>query len=227
MLLACAALLVPAAPAAARLAVVTTGKPEVAVVDLGRKQVLARPGVGLPSRGVALSLDGMRAYVVASDGSAGLLSTIELAGNTVVQRIPLPPLARQVALSADGARAYVTAGGGRGKNRGRRSRHRHDRDRLRLAGHPARSRSLPTDARLHDVGARRLAVVDLVAPDAEDAAGRARPPRRRGRAVRHRVYVTNAGAGPCRSRCPTAARRESRALAPAGRRHALSRAVAA
>ena len=93
-LLAFAALLVAAAPAAARLAVVTTGKPEVAVVDLGRKQVLARPDVGLPSRGVALSLDGLRAYVVASDGSAGLLSTIDLAGNTVVQRIPLPAPAR-------------------------------------------------------------------------------------------------------------------------------------
>ncbi|MGH2978532.1 MAG: hypothetical protein ACRDLQ_02705, partial [Solirubrobacterales bacterium] len=54
-LFACA-LLAPAA--SARLAVVANGKTKVKVVDLGRKKVVARPDVGLPARGVALTLDG-------------------------------------------------------------------------------------------------------------------------------------------------------------------------
>ena len=105
----------------------------------------------------------MRAYVVASDGSAGLLSMIELAGNTVAQRIPLPAPARQVALSADGARAYVTAGGARGSlvvvdlatgTVAARPPPEPERDR-HLARRPAR---------LHHGGARRLAIVDWSPP---------------------------------------------------------------
>ena len=45
-------LLGPASAAQARLAVVTTGKSKVAIVDLGRKKVVARPDVGLPTRAV-------------------------------------------------------------------------------------------------------------------------------------------------------------------------------
>jgi hypothetical protein len=60
---ACVVLAMHATPAAARLAVLTTGKPSATIVDLGRKQVVARPNLGLATRGVALTLDGLRAYV--------------------------------------------------------------------------------------------------------------------------------------------------------------------
>src|SRR3954454_6543008 len=79
------------APAAsARLAVVTTGKPHAAIVDLGRKKVVARPDVGLPSRAVALSLDGLRAFVVSSNGSAGRLSVIDLQTRAVIGQLGVP-----------------------------------------------------------------------------------------------------------------------------------------
>ena len=80
-----------AAPASARLAVVANGKTKVKVVDLGRKKVVARPDVGLPARAVALSLDGLRAYVVASGSTAGRLAAIDLVSRTVVASIPVPP----------------------------------------------------------------------------------------------------------------------------------------
>src|SRR4051812_4494479 len=111
---ACAALLALAPAASARLAVVTTGDRHVAIVDLGQKQVLARPDVGLPSRGAALTVDGARGYVVASSRSQAMLCGIDLASLTVVTRIALPDASRRVAVSADGARAYVTGGGRRG-----------------------------------------------------------------------------------------------------------------
>ena len=109
-----AALLVPPA-ATARLAVVTTGKSTVAVVDLSSRKVLARPVVGLRSKGIAMSSDGLSAYVVSGDRRAGLLSVIDLSTRQVVAKIPVPAAARQVAVSEDGARAYVTAGGRRGR----------------------------------------------------------------------------------------------------------------
>ena len=111
-LFACA-LAAPAAPA--RLAVVANGKTQVKVVDLGRKKVVARPDVGLPARAVALSLDGLRAYVVASGSTAGRLAAIDLVSRTVVASIPVPPGARGVAIAPDGSRAYVTSGGRQGK----------------------------------------------------------------------------------------------------------------
>jgi len=89
--LACALM---AAPASARLAVVANGKPHVKVVDLGRKKVVARPDVGLPARAVALTLDGLRAYVVASSSSAGRLAAVDLVTRTVVGSVAVPPGAR-------------------------------------------------------------------------------------------------------------------------------------
>ena len=111
-----------AAPApSARLAVVTTGKAERRRSSTSGASRSSRGRTsGLRSRGVALSLDGMRAYVVSSDRVTGALSAIDLAARQIVGRVPLPGGARQVALSADGARAYVTSGGSRGKLGGRR-----------------------------------------------------------------------------------------------------------
>src|SRR6185436_1775475 len=76
--------------ASARLAVIANGKTKVKVVDLGRKKVVARPDVGLPARGVALTLDGLRAYVVASGSTAGQLTAIDLVTRTVVARFTVP-----------------------------------------------------------------------------------------------------------------------------------------
>ena len=89
----------PRPPAAARLAVVTTGKSHATIVDLGRKQVVARPGVGLPSRGVAVTIDGLRAYVVSSNGTAGRLTALDLQTRAAIGQIGVPAGARGVALS--------------------------------------------------------------------------------------------------------------------------------
>src|SRR6187200_2160694 len=94
--LAAAAMLLVATPAAsARLAVVTTGKSRVAIVDLSTRHVLARPSVGLRSKGIAMSRDGLSAYVVSGDSHAGLLSVIDLSTRTVAAKIPVPAKARQ------------------------------------------------------------------------------------------------------------------------------------
>src|SRR5688500_16817225 len=110
-----AVLLLGASAASARLAVVTTGRSHVAIVDLSSRKVLARPTVGLRSKGIAMSRDGLSAYVVSGDNRAGLLSVIDLATRQVAAKIPVPAAARQVAISEDGTRAYVTAGGRRGR----------------------------------------------------------------------------------------------------------------
>ncbi len=151
-LFACA-LAAPAAPA--RLAVVANGKTQVKVVDLGRKKVVARPDVGLPARAVALSLDGLRAYVVASGSTAGRLAAIDLVSRTVVASVPVPPGARGVAIAPDGSRAYVTSGGRQGKVTVDRPRHRGDRRRDRDVAAPCRNR--PVAGRLARVRDQRQA----------------------------------------------------------------------
>ena len=151
-LFACA-LAAPAAPA--RLAVVANGKTQVKVVDLGRKKVVARPDVGLPARAVALSLDGLRAYVVASGSTAGRLAAIDLVSRTVVASVPVPPGARGVAIAPDGSRAYVTSGGRQGKVTVDRPRHRRDRRRDRDVAAPCRDR--PVAGRLARVRDQRQA----------------------------------------------------------------------
>ena len=85
-------------------------------MDLGRKKVVARPETGLPTRGVALSLDGLRAYVVSSNGSRRAPQRDRPAdARGIVAQIGVPAGARGVALSADGTRAYVTSGGSAGR----------------------------------------------------------------------------------------------------------------
>ena len=79
-----------AAPASARLAVIANGKPQVKVVDLGRKKVVARPDVGLPARAVTLTLDGLRAYVVASNSRAGRLAAVDHLTRTVIGSVAVP-----------------------------------------------------------------------------------------------------------------------------------------
>lgn len=110
-----AGLLLAAPEATARLAVVATGKGRAAIVDLSAKRVVARPWVGLRSRAVALTVDGMRAYVASGNGTSGRLGVVDLSTRTVIARVPLPDSPSGIALSPDDARAYVAAGGSSGR----------------------------------------------------------------------------------------------------------------
>ena len=157
-LLACAL----AAPAAsARLAVVANGKTTVKVVDLDRKKVVARPDVGLPARAVALSLDGLRAYVVASGSTAGRLAAIDLVSRTVVASIPVPPARPRRGDRARRLPRLRDVGRPAGKGDGHRPRHRRDRRRDRDVEAPRRDRAVAgrlarlRDQRQAQAGARR------------------------------------------------------------------------
>ena len=110
-----------------------------------------------------MSSDGLSAYVVSGDRSAGLLSVIDLTTRQVAAKIPVPAAARQVAISEDGTRAYVTAGGRKGRiavvDLVARGHDRGDRHALPL---PTRSRSrLARRARTSPGAQNRFAVVDL------------------------------------------------------------------
>ena len=193
-LFACALL---AAPASARLAVVANGKTQVKVVDLGRKKVVARPHVGLPARAVALTLDGLRAYVVASGSTAGQLTAIDLVTRTVVGDLPVPAGSRGVALAPDGLARIRDIGWPARDRDGRRPRHgRNRRADPDAAGVPPRSRCRRT-ARAHmswrqaQAGPGRRRGHE----DGEDDPGRHHPVLAGRRPSGARVYVTSRAAG--------------------------------
>src|SRR4051794_40011217 len=73
-----AALLLAAAPALGRVAVVTTGGSQAAIVDLTAKQVSSRLETGLPTRGAAISASGQTGFVVSSNGTESRLTVIDL-----------------------------------------------------------------------------------------------------------------------------------------------------
>src|SRR5262245_31780412 len=56
-----------AAPAQARVALLATGTPDVALLDIATNQVVARPAMPGPSRAVAISRDGERAFAAAGN----------------------------------------------------------------------------------------------------------------------------------------------------------------
>jgi Ca2+-binding RTX toxin-like protein len=72
LLTALAAALLDAAPAAARVAIVATGRNDVALLDVVTGGVVARPALPGPSRAVAVSRDGRRAFVAAGTWVAAL-----------------------------------------------------------------------------------------------------------------------------------------------------------
>ena len=153
-----------AAPAAsARLAVVTTGKSKAAIVDLGRKKVVARPDVGLPSRAVALTLDGLRAYIVSGNDSTGRLSVVDLQTRAIVAQIGVPAGARAVAVSGDGTRAYVTSGNRAGRLTVVDLTTGAIAGEVQTPRRPAAIALSPDGARAYVIsGSRKLAVVDLL-----------------------------------------------------------------
>ena len=186
-------------------------------------------------RGVALTLDGLRAYVVSSGGStAGALSAIDLATRAVVGADRRARRrARASRSSGDGTRAYVTSGGRAGESVGRRPRDRRGRRaRSRRRSARPRSRCRPT-ARAPTWSAARASSRSSTSSALRTVktlrVGR-EPVRRRGRHLRRAAsYVTNAG-GPPVSRRSTrrGARREhDPASAPGGRDRACRRTASA
>ena len=64
--------------AEARLAVVSTGKPRVAVVDLSRKKVVARPSVGLRLHVALAQRRRLYGYVVGESGTGAAFGDLDL-----------------------------------------------------------------------------------------------------------------------------------------------------
>ena len=74
-----------------------------------RTSTTAQISVGADLRGIAITPDGARAYVV--DDLKDTVSAISLASNTVVQTIPLPAGSERrstIAITPDGTKAFVT-----------------------------------------------------------------------------------------------------------------------
>jgi Ca2+-binding RTX toxin-like protein len=111
-----AALLGPAA-AHARVALLATGTNEVALLDVTTDVVVARPALPGPSRGVAVSRDGQRAFAAAGNAVAafdlGMVPAAPLPGTpapfTVAAR-DLGAPAVGIAVSPGGASVYAAAG---------------------------------------------------------------------------------------------------------------------
>src|SRR4051812_6418112 len=106
-LLVLAALLAAPATASARVVVVATGIPQVALIDVAANAVSGSAAVPGPSLAVAAAPDGTRAYVAAGRGVAW----IDLAGAAVAAAVPLPGAPRALAVSPDGARVYAARRG--------------------------------------------------------------------------------------------------------------------
>ncbi|MFF3420835.1 hypothetical protein ACFYW9_40265 [Streptomyces sp. NPDC002698] len=95
-----------------------TGAREVTVLDLATNQVATR--IPLPERltlatGVAIALDGSRAFVLAQGGGdAGEMCVIDTASQSIIHRIGLSFEPFGVELGPDGKRAYVSHSGDSG-----------------------------------------------------------------------------------------------------------------
>jgi YVTN family beta-propeller protein len=99
---------VAATPDAAT-AVVTSFDGAVNFIDLGSNNVVGT--LNLPNyspSGVAISPDGTLAYVTSFDSATATLLVINIAHQSVVQKIPLKGYTQSVALTPDGTLAYVT-----------------------------------------------------------------------------------------------------------------------
>jgi Ca2+-binding RTX toxin-like protein len=108
-----AAGLLCAKPAAARVAVVATGTHDVALLDVVTDRVVARPALPGPSRAVAVSRDGRRAFVGAGTSVAALDLRAMAAAGALGAAVPVTrDLGADVtglAVSPGGARLYAAA----------------------------------------------------------------------------------------------------------------------
>src|SRR5919198_2142515 len=109
--------LLGAAPAHARVALLATGTNDVALLDVTTNQVVARPALPGPSRAVAVTRDGRRAFVGAGNAvgafDLGMVPAAPLPGTapyTVATRDVGAPVVG-VAVSAGGAPAVAAARG--------------------------------------------------------------------------------------------------------------------
>jgi Ca2+-binding RTX toxin-like protein len=105
-----------AAPAQARVALLATGTNDVALLDVTTNQVVARPALPGPSRAVAITGDGRRAFAGAGNAvgafDLGMVPATPLPGvvpYTVATR-DLGAAVVGVAVSPGGARLYAAAG---------------------------------------------------------------------------------------------------------------------
>ena len=165
---------------------VANGKTQAKVVDLGQTVGTAR--CRLPARAVALTLDGLRAYVVASGSTAGQLTAISL----VTAPSWLAARCRRARAESPWLRRVA------GVRHLRRPAGKGDCDRSRLgaplaeiatAKRPAAIALSPEGTRAYViVGPRKLALVDLVgAAHGEDHPGRPQPVLARRRPAGSRV----------------------------------------
>ncbi|HLM24430.1 MAG TPA: YncE family protein, partial [Pyrinomonadaceae bacterium] len=80
----------------------------VAVIDTVTNTVVATVPVGIGPFGVAITPDGMRAYVANLGGTVSVIDTVT---NTVIATVPVGDSPRGVAITPDGARVYVANAG--------------------------------------------------------------------------------------------------------------------
>jgi ribosome biogenesis GTPase len=109
--------LLGAASAQARVALLATGTNEVALLDVTTDQVVARPPLPGPSRAVAISRDGSRAFAAAGNAVAafdlGMVPAAALPGTAAPFAVTTRDLgapAVGIAVSPGGASVYAAAG---------------------------------------------------------------------------------------------------------------------
>ena len=96
------------AHAQVRAYVTNTDCDTVAVIDTVTNTVVATVPVGNGPFGLAITPDGMRAYVANADGTVSVIDTVT---NTVIATVPVGGDPFGVAITPDGARVYVANSG--------------------------------------------------------------------------------------------------------------------
>ncbi len=107
MLVVLAAVLALPSGASARVALVATGTPELAFVDVSSNDVVARLALPGPSRAVAISRDGQRGFVAAG----GDIVAVDVDGRTEAARASLGvPEVSDIELAFSGTTLYAVHG---------------------------------------------------------------------------------------------------------------------
>src|SRR5215472_12776383 len=85
------------------------GETSVAAIDTATKTVVATVEIGLRPFGGAVTPDGTRAYIPASDGRCSALVVIDTSTNTVSGSVPVDSPPWQVAITPDNSIVYATS----------------------------------------------------------------------------------------------------------------------